>query len=93
MNSVYDIQALGTLCRDLHRRKLFCNAFFKKALPLEVCLEKAPELAEKFNFQTLEIVERHDSQRDGATKLVFSCLGGTAASPSAVAEARDPPVP
>ena len=60
-----------TLCRDLHRRKLFCNAFFKKALPLEVCLEKAPELAGKLDFQTLEIVERHDSQRDGATKLVF----------------------
>ena len=71
MNSVYDIQALETLCRDPYCQKLFCNAFFKKALPLEECLAKAPELAGKLNFQYLEIVERHDSQRDGATKLVF----------------------
>jgi 23S rRNA (adenine2503-C2)-methyltransferase len=71
MNSVYNSQALETLCREPHRRKLFCNAFFKKALPPEACLEKAPELAGKLVFQTLEIVERHDSQRDGATKLVF----------------------
>lgn len=76
MNSVYDIQALETLCRDSYRLKLFCNAFFKKALPLEVCLEKAPELTGKLNFQSLEIVERHDSQRDGATKLVFRTADG-----------------
>jgi len=76
MNSVYDIQALETLCREPHRRKLFCNAFFKKALPLEKCLEKAPEIAGKLNFQSLEIVERHDSQRDGATKLVFRASDG-----------------
>lgn len=76
MNSVYDIQALATFCRDPHRRKLFCNAFFKKALPLEKCLEKAPELAGKLVFQTLEIVERHDSKIDGATKLVFRTSDG-----------------
>jgi 23S rRNA (adenine2503-C2)-methyltransferase len=90
MNSVYDIQALETLCREPHRLKLFRTAFFKKALPLEECLEKAPELTGKLSFpfefpqggQSLEMVERHDSKTDGATKLVFSCLGGTAASPS-----------
>jgi len=76
MNSVYDIQALESLCREPYRRKLFCNAFFKKALPLEECLEKAPEIAGKLNFQSLEIVERHDSQRDGATKLAFRTLDG-----------------
>jgi len=76
MNSIYDIQALETLCRDPHRRKLFCNAFFKKALPLEESLGKAPELTGKLNFQSLEIVERLDSQRDGATKLLFQCLDG-----------------
>jgi len=70
MTSVYD-STLETLCRDPHRLKLFRNAFFKKALPLEECLEKAPELTGKLNFQSLEIVERRDSQRDGATKLVF----------------------
>jgi len=91
MNSIYDSNALEALCRDPHRRKLFRNAFFKKALPLEECLEKAPELSGKLNFQCLEIIERHDSQRDGATKLVFTCLGGTAASPSAGIEADAPP--
>lgn len=76
MTSVYDRQSLDPFCRDPHRRKLFCNAYFKKALPLEECLEKAPELNGKLNFQSLEIVERHDSQRDGATKLAFKCLDG-----------------
>ncbi|MEI7850372.1 MAG: 23S rRNA (adenine(2503)-C(2))-methyltransferase RlmN [Kiritimatiellales bacterium] len=70
MTSVYD-STLETLCRDPHRLKLFRNAFFKKALPLDECLEKAPELAGKFCFQALELFERRDSQRDGATKLVF----------------------
>jgi len=76
MNSVYDIQALESVCRDPHRRKLFCNAFFKKALPLETCLVKAPELNGKLNFETLEIVERQDSQRDGATKMVLRAADG-----------------
>lgn len=71
MDSVYDLAALEMHCRDPHRRKLFCNAFFKKALPLETCLETAPELSEQLIFQTLRILERHDSQRDGATKLTF----------------------
>lgn len=71
MNSVYDLAALEIHCRDPHRRKLFCNACFKKALPLEACLEKTPELSGQLNFQTLRILERHDSQRDGATKLTF----------------------
>lgn len=74
MTSVYDIPALEAACRDPHRRRQFCNAFFKKGLPLEACLEKAPELAEKLSFQALEIIERHDSKIDGATKLVFQCL-------------------
>ncbi len=76
MNSVYDIQTLETLCREPHRRKLFCNAFFKKALPLEECLNKAPELAGRLSFQSLVIVERHDSQRDGATKMALRTADG-----------------
>lgn len=76
MNSVYDIQALETLCREPHRRKLFCNAFFKKALPLEECLNKAPELTSRLSFQCLELLERHDSQRDGATKMVLRTADG-----------------
>ncbi len=76
MKSIYNIQALGTLCRDAHQRKLFLNAFCKKALPLESCLKKAPELIGKLVFQTLEIIDRHDSKIDGATKLVFRTQEG-----------------
>jgi 23S rRNA (adenine2503-C2)-methyltransferase len=75
MTSVYD-STLETLCRDPHRLKLFRNAFFKKALPLKECLGNDPELAGRLCFQTLELFERRDSQRDGATKLVFQCLDG-----------------
>jgi 23S rRNA (adenine2503-C2)-methyltransferase len=39
-------------------------------------LEKAPELSGKLVFQTLELLERHDSKIDGATKLVFQCVDG-----------------
>ena len=70
MTSVYD-RTIDVFFRDPHRLKLFRNAFFKKALPLETCLENAPELSGRLTFQTLEVIERHDSQRDGATKLVF----------------------
>ncbi|MFA7370019.1 MAG: radical SAM protein [Kiritimatiellales bacterium] len=76
MNSTYDSNALEALCRDPHRLKLFRNAFFKKALPFKECLEKATELAGKLSFQQLENLERHDSQRDGATKLVFRTSDG-----------------
>jgi len=69
MNSVYDIQALEQLIRDPYPRKRFLNAYIKKALPPEECPTPASEF-----FQTLEIVERHDSKTDGATKLVFQCL-------------------
>ena len=69
MNSVYDIQALEKLIRDPHQRKKFLNAYVKKALSPEEC----PDLASEFP-PTLEILERHDSKTDGATKLVFQCL-------------------
>ena len=76
MSSVYDIQALEEACRDPHRLRQFRNAFFKKTLPIEVCLEKVPELTGKVDFQCLELLERHDSKIDGATKLVFQTLEG-----------------
>lgn len=82
MNSVYDIQALEAACRDPHRRKQFCNAFFKKGLPLDACRDIAPEFFSGEKKLTgagsacLEIMERHDSKIDGATKLVFQTLEG-----------------
>jgi 23S rRNA (adenine2503-C2)-methyltransferase len=74
MDSIYNIQALERVSLDPHRQKLFLNALCKKGLPLDVCLEKAPELGNKFCFQSLELIDRHDSKRDGATKLVFRTL-------------------
>ena len=73
MTSVYD-REIEELCRDSYRLKMFRNAFFKKVLPIEVCLEKTPELTGKLSFQCLEIIERYDSKIDGATKLVFQTL-------------------
>lgn len=66
MLNPYDIQTLEKEIRDLYQRKRFCNAFFKKALPPEDCPAPAFKI-----FPTLEIIERHDSKIDGATKLVF----------------------
>jgi 23S rRNA (adenine2503-C2)-methyltransferase len=70
MISVYD-SAIETPCRDPDRLRTFRNAFFKKALPLDECLGKTPELAGQASFQTLELLECLDSKTDGATKLVF----------------------
>jgi len=77
MNSIYDIQTLEKLIRDPYQRRKFLNATIKKALPPKECPEPASEFS-----SSLEMIERHDSKTDGATKLVFSCSGGTAASPS-----------
>ncbi|MBL7016315.1 MAG: 23S rRNA (adenine(2503)-C(2))-methyltransferase RlmN [Kiritimatiellales bacterium] len=66
MNSVYDIQALEKLIRDPYQRRQLLNAYVKKALPPEECPEPASEFPPSLN-----IIERHDSKTDGATKLVF----------------------
>lgn len=69
MNSIYDIQTLEKRIRDPYPRRMLLNAYVKKALPAEECPEPASEF-----FQALEMVERHDSKTDGATKLVFQTL-------------------
>ncbi|MBI9021175.1 MAG: 23S rRNA (adenine(2503)-C(2))-methyltransferase RlmN [Verrucomicrobia bacterium] len=69
MESAYNIQTLEKLIRDAHLRRKFCTAYFKKALPPEECPERVSEFP-----PNLEVVERHDSQTDGATKLVFQTL-------------------
>jgi 23S rRNA (adenine2503-C2)-methyltransferase len=72
MNSVYDIQSLERICRDPYPRRQFCNAYFKKALPVEDCLKIVPAY-DALAFQAVDLAERHDSKTDGATKLLFSC--------------------
>lgn len=76
MDSPYDIQTLKTRIRDVHQRKRFCNAYFKKALPPEECAHFVPGGVPCLEGMgagsaSLEIVERHDSSIDGATKLAF----------------------
>jgi len=66
MNSIYNAQALEELIRDPYQRRTFLNAYCKKALPSEDC----PTFASQF-VPSLELLDRHDSKIDGATKLIF----------------------
>lgn len=57
------------------------NVFYKKQGTAEAALAELPEqarrsLASELAFHSLELVSRHDSQRDGATKLIFRTAGG-----------------
>jgi 23S rRNA (adenine2503-C2)-methyltransferase len=81
MISVYDLDGLETYCRKHGvpdpALKRFRIAYFKKGRPLEQCLEAIPEaarepFAKRVQLTQLELIERHDSKRDGASKLVFS---------------------
>lgn len=81
MNSVYDIQTLEKLIRDPYQRKKFLNAYLKKALPPEKCSEMFPDVFQSLEkctvgvppvFHTFKCMEQHHSEKDGATKLVFT---------------------
>lgn len=72
MNSVYDIRTLDRLCRDVHLRRRFCNAWFKKGFSVAECLEIVPDY-KVLEVSVLQIIARHDSKTDGATKLLFRC--------------------
>lgn len=85
MISVYDIEGMERLrsraAVDPHRIKLFLNALFKKAGCKEDALTALPEqaratFAEQVEFESLERVERHDSQIDAASKLIFRTHDG-----------------
>lgn len=80
MVSIYDIDGIEALRRrhaiQPHRMKLFLNALFKNALGRDEALAMLPEevrddVAHQVEFQTLELAERHDSEIDGASKLIF----------------------
>jgi 23S rRNA (adenine2503-C2)-methyltransferase len=80
MITIYDTQALEDLrsrnAVQPHRMKLFRNALFKKSKDWNVALDTLPEDAradfeEHIEFQCLELAERHDSEIDGASKLLF----------------------
>lgn len=80
MVSIYDIDGIEVLrCQHAvqpHRMKLFLNALFKHALEPDAALAMLPEeardgFASKVEFQSLKLAERHDSEIDGASKLIF----------------------
>ncbi len=85
MASIYDTAGLEALrirnAVQPHRMKLFRNALFKKACGWDEALETLPENArtdfsETLTFQFLEMAERHESEIDGATKLIFKTHEG-----------------
>lgn len=80
MISVYDIDGLEALGRRLGipdpSLKRFRIAFFKKGRSVAECFDAIPEAARArfvagVQVDRLTLVERHDSKRDGASKLVF----------------------
>lgn len=85
MNSIHDAVALDHIRRRLriepdHIRRLR-NAYYKKHQPPEEALGLLPEpqraaLAGEVAFHALTLRSRHDSQRDGASKLLFRTAAG-----------------
>ena len=80
MVSIYDTDGVEELRRrnavQPHRIKLFRNALFKNSRTWDEALATLPEntrteFDRSVEFQFLELVERHDSEIDGASKLVF----------------------
>ena len=85
MNHIHDDAALETIRRRLriepgHVRRLR-NSFYKKHQTATEALEQLPEpqraaLGSEVAFHTLTLLSRHDSQIDGASKLLFRTAGG-----------------
>ncbi|HPF98517.1 MAG TPA: 23S rRNA (adenine(2503)-C(2))-methyltransferase RlmN [Kiritimatiellia bacterium] len=80
MISVYDLDGLEALVSRLGipepALRRFRIAYFKKGRSVDECLDAIPETARArfvagVRLDQLELVERHDSKRDGASKLVF----------------------
>jgi 23S rRNA (adenine2503-C2)-methyltransferase len=85
MMTIYDTESIEELRRrnaiQPHRMKQFRNALFKHAGDWEESLMRLPEEArsdfeQSIKFQCLELIERHDSKIDGASKLVFRTYDG-----------------
>lgn len=80
MVTIYDIEGVENIrsqnAVQPHRIKLFRNMLFKQAGEWDEALEFIPEPARadfssRIRFECLELVERHDSAIDGASKLLF----------------------
>lgn len=80
MISIYDIEGVERLRQrnaiQPHRIRQFRSAWFKHALGEAEALQVLPaearaDFKKNITFHALEQVERHDSDADGASKLVF----------------------
>ncbi|NNJ69844.1 MAG: 23S rRNA (adenine(2503)-C(2))-methyltransferase RlmN [Kiritimatiellales bacterium] len=80
MPTIYDTDAIDELRSRLgvqpHRMKLFRNALFKNAGSWDEALVQLPEHARdefsnRITVECLELIERHDSDVDVASKLIF----------------------
>lgn len=85
MTTIYDIDAIEQLrsrnAVQPHRMKLFRNALFKNSSDWNEALAVLPESARadfdrSITFQCLELAERHDSEIDAASKLIFKTHDG-----------------
>jgi len=85
--SIYDSAAVDRLRAELkfepRRLRAARTALFKKFLGVEAALGELPvdvrdDFARRVEFHTLTLAEAHDSQIDGATKLVFRTAAGYA---------------
>lgn len=77
--SIYDTAGMERLQRELridpHRLRKLRTALFKHFDSDEVALAEFP-LADRIAIHPLTLDSRHDSQRDGATKLLFRTATG-----------------
>jgi 23S rRNA (adenine2503-C2)-methyltransferase len=80
MPSIHDLPAIERLRRrlkvDSYRVRQLRKVFCKQQLTAEAALLELPDdcrsaFAAEVSFHALELVSRHDSRLDGATKLIF----------------------
>ena len=85
MVSIHDLvgmEALRSRLRiDPDRMRWLRNAFYKQHCDADEALSELPQdrrldFASEVACQSLELQERHDSQLDGASKLIFRTAGG-----------------
>ena len=83
--SIHDLSAVEQWRRrhkiDRHRLRQLRLKFYKKHLGAEAALAEVPAesreaLGREVEFHALELVTRHDSRLDGATKLIFRTSAG-----------------
>src|SRR5436305_247673 len=85
MNHIHDTAALERIRRRLRiepeQVRRLRNAFYKKRQTSEEALEQLPEpqrgaFGSEVAFHSLTLRSRHDSQLDGASKLLYQTAGG-----------------